>query len=127
LPKKKPDSDEALMTTTSYAVVSTTVASDEDAREIAGKVLSERLAACAQLVEINSLYTWKGAACDEREVLLLLKTRAELYPELERAILSLHKYETPEIVMLPVAQGLPGYLAWIDEVTGDGRGLRADS
>jgi len=115
------------MTTTSYAVVSTTVASDEDAREIAGKVLSERLAACAQLVEINSLYTWKGAACDEREVLLLLKTRAELYPELERAILSLHKYETPEIVMLPVAQGLPGYLAWIDEVTGDGRGLRADS
>ncbi len=103
--------------TTSYAVVSTTVASVADGRALAKKVLGERLAACVQMVPINSLYTWKGAVADESEVLLLLKTRAELYEELERAILSLHKYETPEIVMVPVSRGLPDYLAWIDEVT----------
>ena len=110
--------------TTSYAVVSTTVASTRDAREIADKVLGDRLAACVQMVPINSLYTWNGTLADESEVLLLLKTRAELYPELERAILSVHKYETPEIVMLPVADGLPAYLAWIDEVTRGARNPR---
>jgi len=106
---------------TPYVVVSTTVASNEDAREIAEKVLGERLAACVQMLAISSLYTWKGAIAHENEVLLLLKTRAELYPELERLIVSVHKYETPEIVMLPVSQGLPGYLGWIDDVTRDGR------
>ena len=50
-------------------------------------------------------------------MLLLLKTRQELYSELEKAILSVHKYETPEILLLPVDQGLPAYLDWIDEVT----------
>lgn len=103
--------------TTSYAVVSTTVSSTEDALVIADKVLGLGLAACVQMVPIRSLYTWKGAVADESEVLLLLKTRSELYPELERAILSVHSYQTPEIVMLPVEQGLPDYLAWIDEVT----------
>jgi periplasmic divalent cation tolerance protein len=103
--------------TTSYAVVLTTAKSLEDARGIAEKVLSEQLAACVQLVPINSLYTWKGEVAEESEVLLLLKTRQELYSELEKAILSVHKYETPEILLLPVGHGLPAYLDWIDEVT----------
>ena len=50
-------------------------------------------------------------------MLLLLKTRQELYPELEKAIVSVHKYETPEILLLSVDRGLPAYLGWIDEVT----------
>jgi periplasmic divalent cation tolerance protein len=111
--------DEVLMTTP-CVVVSTTVASDEDAREIALKVLGARLVACVQMLAISSLYTWKGVIADEKEVLLLLKTRAELYPALEREILSVHKYETPEIVMHPISGGLAGYLAWIDDVTKDG-------
>lgn len=103
--------------TNSYAVVLTTAKSLEDARQIAQKVLSERLVSCAQLLPINSLYTWKGEVVEEGEVLLLLKTRQELYAELERAIVSVHSYETPEIVLLPIIQGLPAYLDWIDEVT----------
>ena len=103
--------------TTSYAVVLTTAKSLEDARGIAEKVLSQQLAACVQLLAINSLYTWKGEVAEESEVLLLLKTRQELYSELEKAILSVHKYETPEILLLPAGQGLPAYLDWIDEVT----------
>jgi len=103
--------------TTSYAVVLTTVRSREDARKIAEKLLSERLAACIQLVPIDSLYTWKGEMAAESEVLLLVKTRRERYAELEKAIVSVHEYETPEILLLPVAEGLPAYLSWIDEVT----------
>jgi periplasmic divalent cation tolerance protein len=101
----------------SYAVVLTTVKSREDARRIAETLLSERLAACVQLLLIDSLYTWKGAVASESEVLLLIKTRGELYAEIERRIVSVHTYETPEILLLPVAKGLPAYLGWIDEVT----------
>ncbi len=103
--------------TNSYAVVLTTAKSLEDARQIAQKVLSEQLVACAQLLPISSLYTWKGEVVEESEVLLLLKTRQELYSELEKAIVSVHSYETPEILLLPTSQGLPAYLDWIDEVT----------
>ena len=102
--------------TTKYSVVLTTAGSREDARVVAAKV-SEKLAACVQLLPIESMYTWKGEVAHEEEILLLLKTREDLYPELEKAITAVHKYETPEIVLLPVGNGLPAYLGWIDEVT----------
>jgi periplasmic divalent cation tolerance protein len=108
--------NEHLMTS-SHALVLTTVASLEDAREIAASVLDKRLAAGAQMLSINSLYSWKGARRDETEVLLVFITREDLYRALESAIVSVHKYETPEIVLLPVGIGLPAYLNWIDEVT----------
>ena len=113
---ERTDTSEAFMTS-SYAVVLTTAKSLEDARDLAEKVLREKLAACVQLLPISSLYTWKDAVAEESEVLLLLKTREELYSELEKAILSVHKYETQEILQLQVAQGLPAYLGWIDDVT----------
>jgi periplasmic divalent cation tolerance protein len=103
-----------------HGVVVTTVASREDAREIADKVLAAGLAACVQLIAIDSLYTWNGEVADEPEVLLLIKTREALYPELESAILAVHRYETPEVIMLPVLRGLPAYLSWIDEVAASG-------
>ena len=81
--------------TNSYAVVLTTAKSLEDARQIAQKVLSEQLVACAQLLPISSLYTWKGEVVEESEVLLLLKTRQELYSELEKAIVSVHTLRDP--------------------------------
>lgn len=100
-----------------YVVVTTTVADETEARELGAGLLADRLVACAQMIPIRSLYTWKGETADEAEVLVVLKTRAELYPVLERAIRRRHRYETPEIVMLPVAGGLDAYLDWIDEVT----------
>lgn len=100
-----------------YAVVLTTVASAEDAERIAGKLLDDQLAAGVQMLSIKSLYTWKNARVDADEVLLLIMTREELYPELEQAIVAVHKYETPEILLLPVEKGLPSYLSWIDALT----------
>ena len=105
-----------------YSGVITTAGSRADAREIADKVLAARLAACVQLLAIESVYTWNGEVANEPEILLLIKTREDLYPELESAILAVHKYETPEIVMLPVVGGLPAYLDWIDEVSAGGPG-----
>ena len=107
--------------TSPYAVVLTTVASAEDAERIAGKLLDDRLAAGVQMLSIKSRYTWKNARVDADEVLLLIMTREELYPKLEQAIVSVHKYDTPEILLLPVEKGLPSYLSWIDALTRPGR------
>ena len=117
LPRRDSQTDNESRVTTSRAVVMTTVASLEDARELATAVLDARLVAAVQMLSVNSLYTWKGARVDATEVLLILITREALYERLQTTISSLHKYETPEIVILPIGAGLPAYLNWIDEVT----------
>ncbi|MGH7866362.1 MAG: divalent-cation tolerance protein CutA [Candidatus Dormibacteraceae bacterium] len=102
---------------TKYCAVITTAASKDDAKEIAKTLLEAKLAACIQLLSIDSLYTWKGELAEEAEILLLIKTRSDLYEDLEKAIRAVHKYETPEIIQLPIEHGFSEYLSWIDEVT----------
>jgi periplasmic divalent cation tolerance protein len=95
----------------------TTVSSLTAAREIARSVLASRLAGCVQMVPVDSAYLWKGEVLEEAEILMLIKTRDELYDRLEEAIAAAHPYETPEIVMVPVTRGLPAYLAWLEHET----------
>ena len=95
----------------------TTVATLPDAKEIARKVLGSRLAACVQMLPVESAYRWHGEVLEEAEILILLKTREELYEELERTIAAIHPYETPEIVMLEVPHALPAYLTWLERET----------
>lgn len=97
-----------------YCVVLTTTGSEQDAADLASSILAARLAACVQIQNIRSLYTWKGKACSEGECLLLIKTSTALYPHLEAHIKANHKYETPEIIQIPVLNGSPEYLAWMD-------------
>jgi periplasmic divalent cation tolerance protein len=99
-------------------IVTTTVANWQDARRIADVLLAERLAACVQLLEIESHYVWKGARTAEPEVLLLVKTRAELFDRTIARIKALHPYETPEIVAQTFSAGFAPYLAWIADNTG---------
>jgi periplasmic divalent cation tolerance protein len=99
-------------------IVTTTIASREDARRIADVLLAERLAACIQLLPIESHYVWKGARMAEPEVMLLIKTRAELFEPVIARIKALHPYEVPEIVAQTFSAGLAPYLAWIAESTG---------
>jgi periplasmic divalent cation tolerance protein len=99
-------------------IVTTTVAGREDARRIADALLTERLAACVQLLEIESHYVWKGARSAEPEVMLLIKTRAELFAQTIARIKALHPYETPEIVAQTFSAGFAPYLAWIADNTG---------
>ena len=98
-------------------MVMTTVASLGDAREIARTLIATRLAACVQMVPVDSAYLWKGAVMEESETLLLIKTREELYERLEEAIVGVHPYETPEIVMVPALRALPAYLSWMEQET----------
>ena len=100
-----------------YVIVLTTAGDTSSAREIGRALLEERLAACVQLIPISSMYTWKGEVSEEDEVLLLVKTRARHYADVEATIRSLHSSEVPEIVSIPIDGGLPAYLGWIDEVT----------
>ena len=96
-----------------FGIVLTTVATPEDARRLADGLLEKRLAACVQTLAIQSAYRWKGAVQREPEQLLLIKTRAALWPDVEAFLRANHAYETPEIVWLPIAAGSPDYLRWL--------------
>ncbi|HTW36630.1 MAG TPA: divalent-cation tolerance protein CutA [Rhizomicrobium sp.] len=102
---------------TGCGVMMTTAGSKEDATKIAKMLLAEKLAACVQLVPIESYYTWKGAVANDAEFLLLIKTRTALFDDAIRAIKAVHPYATPEIVAAPFTAGFAGYFDWIDEVT----------
>ena len=95
----------------------TTCPDPEIGRKLADGLLENRLAACVQALPIHSAYRWKGAIQREPEILLLIKTKAALYPEVEAYLRANHPYETPEILWLPIAAGFAGYLAWIDAET----------
>ena len=96
-----------------FGIVLTTVATPDDARRLADGLLDQRLAACVQILAIQSAYRWKGAIQREPEQLLLIKTRAALYPAVEAYLRAHHPYELPEIVRLPIAAGSPDYLRWL--------------
>ncbi len=103
-----------------YLVVTTTLSSPEAAGALARRLVERRLAACVQSLRIDSVYRWEGEVVEEPEVLLVAKTRRELYDELEQAVRAEHPYEVPEIVAVGLERGLPAYLSWIDEATGGG-------
>jgi len=100
-----------------YLLVTTTCPDRENARKIAGLIVEARLAACVQLLPIDSIYTWKGEVCDESEILLLIKSKSVLYDKLQTLIWRNHAYDVPEIIQVPLTGGLPAYMKWIDEVT----------
>jgi periplasmic divalent cation tolerance protein len=100
-------------------VISTTAASASEAEAIADALLQARVAACVQLVPIESRYAWQGEIARAREVLLLIKTRAAFFDQVAAAIRAVHTYETPEIIATPVSDVSAEYLAWIADSTGD--------
>jgi periplasmic divalent cation tolerance protein len=94
-------------------VVTTTVAGRPATQMLAKLVVERRLAACAQYFPIRSVYWWKGKMEAAPEYLILMKTTAAGAARLARFIRKHHAYEVPEIVILPIAGGLPAYLSWI--------------
>lgn len=99
-----------------YISVTTTVDSPEAAERIAKLLLERRLAACVQIDgPCESIYRWNGALERSREWRCTIKTRAELYPDLERRLRAAHPYETPEILAHTIERGNADYLDWIDD------------
>jgi periplasmic divalent cation tolerance protein len=84
------------------------------AERLADLVIEKKLAACVNiLASCRSVYRWKGAVQHDDEHPMLVKTTAERYPELEKALRAAHPYELPEIIAVPVERGLPAYLDWV--------------
>ena len=97
-------------------VALTTVATAEDGERIARALVERRLAACVNVVPgVVSVYRWKGEVCRDEERLLVVKTRRDRLEALREALVSIHPYELPELVALPVEAGHGPYLAWLDE------------
>lgn len=89
------------------------------AERIAQTVVSERLAACVNIVPgLTSIYRWQGQIEHQSELLLLIKTREAIYQLLETRIRELHPYETPEIISLSILTGSAPYLDWLVDNTG---------
>jgi periplasmic divalent cation tolerance protein len=102
-------------TTSSTALlVLTTLPDRAGAEALARELLAARLAACVQVgATLQSLYHWRGEIETAEEVPLAVKTRGELYSRVEEAIRRRHPYELPEIVAVPITDGLPAYLDWV--------------
>lgn len=100
---------------TGFAVVQVAAGSDAEAERIAEALLAEGLAACVQLSAIRSRYVWKGAVERADEVLVSIKTRADLFEAVRARVRELHAYDTPEVVMVPIVAGDADYLAWVAE------------
>ena len=104
------------MSTSDAIVVLMTAPTLEEARLLAEKLVETQLAACVQILpEMESVYRWQGKVERQQEQLLLAKTTAERFAELEREVRAMHSYDTPEIVSFPLTQGSADYLRWLQD------------
>ncbi len=90
-----------------------TAANVAEAARLAELLVGAQLAACVQILPIDSVYRWKGTIQRETEVLLIAKTARAKFEEVEREVRALHSYETPEIIALPITAGSAPYLEWL--------------
>ena len=99
-----------------YVAIFMTAGSEEEAQKVARTLVEKRLVACCQLLPgMRSFYWWKGEICADDEVLLIAKTRRNLFDAVVEAVRSIHSYEVPEIVAMPIADGFDAYVRWLDE------------
>mgnify|MGYP001776857260 CR=1 FL=1 len=99
-------------------VIFCTVPNKDEAKKISNALVSENLAACVCTIDkVSSIFSWNGELCSENELLLVIKTRAELFEKIEVVIKAFHSYNVPEIIALPVMMGSHEYLGWIEHET----------
>jgi len=96
-----------------YSMIISTFAYMESAKKTAKMLLERRLAACVQMFPIESMYIWKNEIHDESETILFIKSRTDLFDEIAASIRKIHPYEVPEIIQIPISEGLPEYLTWL--------------
>jgi periplasmic divalent cation tolerance protein len=100
-----------------YGIVMTSYSKAVVGRRIAETLLGENLAACVQILPIQSFYTWKGKTVKSRERLMLIKARRSDYGKIERLIQGIHDYEVPEIILVDIEKGSKAYLGWLSDST----------
>jgi periplasmic divalent cation tolerance protein len=100
---------------TDKKIVLTTAGTREEAGTIARALVERRLAACVNMTRVESVYRWQGKVENAEEWLLLVKTTAEAFDEVEATIRELHSYDLPECLVLGIEGGNEEYLDWIGE------------
>ena len=88
------------------------------ADKIARALVKERLAACVNVSQIRSYFTWEGRFSEEEEELMTIKTERRMIEPLKKRIKELHSYQVPEIIVLPIAEGDEAYLRWLSDSVG---------
>jgi periplasmic divalent cation tolerance protein len=103
----------------SYIIVLITAPSEDVGKQIASSLVEKKLAACVNIIpSMLSIYRWEGEISTEEEVLLIVKSRSDIFEsQLIPAVKVLHPYEVPEIIALPIWKGVKSYLDWIEEET----------
>jgi periplasmic divalent cation tolerance protein len=100
-----------------YSIITTTYPDKESAKSVAKLLVEKRLVACAQIIPIESVYLWQGKIHDEEETMLIAKSKNLLFDKIIATIRENHSYEVPQIVQIPITDGLPEYLKWIADST----------
>ncbi|MGB2698588.1 MAG: divalent-cation tolerance protein CutA [Candidatus Zixiibacteriota bacterium] len=101
-----------------FILILVTCSSPEEAEKIGNSLVEKRLAACVNVVpEVKSIFYWKGKVSKEKEVLLIVKSRMDLFESIQNEVKGLHSYEVPEIIALPIEAGSEEYLNWIRKET----------
>ncbi len=95
-------------------VVFCTFPAGDKAAEVAHTIVGEKLAACVNLIPaVRSIYRWKAEVCDDSEVLAIIKTARTRFDDLRARLISLHPYDCPEVIAMPVEDGHGDYLEWV--------------
>lgn len=98
-----------------YSMTMVSVGKESEAKSIAKSLVEQKLAACVQLLPIQSTYIWQGNFECDAEILMLIKSRKDDFAAIERVVRSLHSYDVAEIISFDIAAGSRPYLDWIDE------------
>ena len=102
----------------SYVVILVTAGNHEEAMKIARSLVEEERVACVNVIDgVASVFRWKGKLEEQSESLLIIKTRTVRLQDVIQRVKALHSYDVPEIIALPIVEGNPSFLKWIDEVT----------
>ena len=103
---------------TNYIVIYITTGSVNEAKKIGRALVEEKLAACSNIVfPIRSIYSWQEKICDDKEALMVLKTKKKLFNQIVKRVEKLHSYDVPEIIAMPIIEGSSKYLSWLNEET----------
>ena len=98
-----------------FAFIITTVSTEKEGRMIANELVKNKLAACVNIVpKVYSVYEWDNAIQNETEVMLMIKTTKAREKDVYQTVQSLHSYDTPELITLPIENGSDTYLRWVE-------------